>query len=149
VGLHSERVERRKTTLETSDKDVKLHPKRVGKMWDYTRNEWKDVKLHSKRVERRKTTLETSDKDVKLHSKRVERRKITLETSGEDVHFQEYFFFDVPEDTKKKVEKQIHNLLKTFINEFGKTATVLWVNLLHIFSTRFECSLTSFLLVRV
>ncbi len=29
------------TTLETSGKDVKIHSKRVGKMWKYTRNEWR------------------------------------------------------------------------------------------------------------
>ncbi len=40
------------TTLETGGEDVKLHSKRVGKMWNYTRNEWG----------RCKTTLETSVK---------------------------------------------------------------------------------------
>jgi hypothetical protein len=29
------------TTLETSGEDVKLHPKRVEKMSNYTRNEWR------------------------------------------------------------------------------------------------------------
>jgi hypothetical protein len=38
------------TTLETSGKDVKLHSKRVEKMWKYTRNEWR----------RCENTLETS-----------------------------------------------------------------------------------------
>ncbi len=52
-----------KTTLETSGEDVKLHSKRVEKMWNYTQNEWR----------RCKTTLETSGEDVKLHSKRVEK----------------------------------------------------------------------------
>ncbi len=41
----------------------KIHSKRVEKMENYTRNEWR----------RLKTTLETSGEDVKLHSKRVEK----------------------------------------------------------------------------
>jgi hypothetical protein len=77
-----------------SQECLKLHPKRVEKMWNYSRNEWwrcettpetsgEDVKLHSKREEnmwnysrnecrRCDTTLETSGEDVILHSKRVE-----------------------------------------------------------------------------
>ncbi len=54
-----------KTTLETSGKDVKLHSKRVEKMRNYTRDEWK----------RCETTLETSGDEVKT----------ALETSGEDI----------------------------------------------------------------
>jgi hypothetical protein len=42
---------------------ARLHSKRVGKMQNYTRNEWG----------RCKTTLETSGEDVKPHSKRVEK----------------------------------------------------------------------------
>ncbi len=30
-----------KTTLETSGEDIKLHSKRVGKILNYTRNEWR------------------------------------------------------------------------------------------------------------
>ena len=69
---------------------LKLHSKRVEKMRNYTRNEWRRCEI----------TLETSGEDAKLHSKRVEkmqnytrngwrRCKITLETSGEDtrLHF--------------------------------------------------------------
>jgi hypothetical protein len=37
-----------KSTLETSGEDEKLHSKRVEKMKNYTRNEWKYEKLHSK-----------------------------------------------------------------------------------------------------
>ncbi len=88
-------AEKAKTTLETSGKDVTLHSKRVGKMWNYTRNERRrckttietggeDVTLHSKRVEKAKTTPETSGEDVKLHSNEWRRCKTTLETSGED-----------------------------------------------------------------
>jgi hypothetical protein len=40
-----------------------LHSKRVKKMENYTRNEWR----------RWKTTLETSEEDGRLHSKRVEK----------------------------------------------------------------------------
>jgi hypothetical protein len=54
-------VLKRKTTLETSGEDIKLHSKRVEKMSNYTRNEWG----------RYKTALKTSGEDVKLHSKRV------------------------------------------------------------------------------
>ncbi len=53
------------TTLETSEKDDKIHSKRVRKMIKYTRNEWRRCQI----------TLESSEKDVKIHSKRV--RKIT------------------------------------------------------------------------
>ena len=52
-----------KTTLETSGEDVNLHSKRVEKIKNHTRSEWRSYK----------TTLETSGEDVKLHSKRVER----------------------------------------------------------------------------
>jgi hypothetical protein len=46
-----------KTTLETNGKDVKLHSKRVEKIQNYTRNEWRRWKI----------TLETSGEDrVKL-----------------------------------------------------------------------------------
>ncbi len=45
---------------------TKLHSKRVEKMQNYTRDEWK----------RCKTTLETSGEDVKSHSKRVEKISI-------------------------------------------------------------------------
>jgi hypothetical protein len=51
----------RKTTLETSGKDVKLHSKRVEKIRNYTQNELKTYKI----------TLETSGEDQKIHSKRV------------------------------------------------------------------------------
>ena len=50
-----------RTTLETRGEDAKLHSKRVGKMRNYTRNEWR----------RCETTLETSGENVKLHSERV------------------------------------------------------------------------------
>jgi hypothetical protein len=64
---------------------VILHSKRVGKILNYTRNEWR----------RCKNTLKTSGENVKIHSKRVgkmrkytrnewRRCKNTLETSGED-----------------------------------------------------------------
>jgi hypothetical protein len=51
------------TKNQTDFKPVKLHSKRVEKMSNYTRNEWR----------RCQTTLETSGEDVKLHSKRVEK----------------------------------------------------------------------------
>jgi hypothetical protein len=54
-------VPKKSSTLETSGKDEKLHSKRVGKIKDSTRNEWK----------RSKTTLQTSGEDQKLHSTRV------------------------------------------------------------------------------
>jgi hypothetical protein len=41
----------------------KLHSKRVEKMWNYTRNEWRRCEI----------TLGTSGEDVKSHSKRVEK----------------------------------------------------------------------------
>ncbi len=50
---------------------VKIHSKRVEKMWIYTRNEW----------ERCQSTLETSGKDVNLNSKRV--RKMSFYTRNE------------------------------------------------------------------
>ncbi len=83
-----------KTTLKTSGEDAKLHSRRVEKMQNYTRDQWRrckitletsgDAKLHSKRVEkmqnytrdewrRCKITLETSGEDAKLHSRRVEK----------------------------------------------------------------------------
>ncbi len=84
-----------KTTLETSEEDLKLHSKRVKKMENYTPNGWRrwkttlqtgeeDGKLHSKRVKkmenytpnewrRWKTTLQTGEEDGKLHSKRVKK----------------------------------------------------------------------------
>jgi hypothetical protein len=70
VKLHSERVEKMRTTLETSGKDA-----------NYTRNEWRRCELHSKRAEKMRTTLETSEEDANytrnewrrcgLHPKRV------------------------------------------------------------------------------
>ncbi len=51
------------TTLETSGEDKKIHSKRVEKITNYTRTEWR----------RCKTTLEPSGEDVKLHSNRVEK----------------------------------------------------------------------------
>jgi hypothetical protein len=42
-----------RTTLETSGEDVKIHSKRVEKMWKDTPNEWR----------RCETTLETSGED--------------------------------------------------------------------------------------
>ncbi len=45
----------------TKSMGIEIHSKRVGKMENYTRNEWG----------RSKTTLETSGEDLKLHSKRV------------------------------------------------------------------------------
>jgi hypothetical protein len=48
-------------TLKTSVEDVKLHSKRVWKMWNYTQNECGRCRL----------TLKTSVEDVDLHSKRV------------------------------------------------------------------------------
>ncbi len=50
-----------KTTLETGGKDAKLHSKRVEKIRNYTRNEWK----------RFETTLETSEELKQMQSKRV------------------------------------------------------------------------------
>ncbi len=41
----------------------KPHSKRVEKMWNYTRNEWR----------RCETTLETSGEDIKVHSKQAEK----------------------------------------------------------------------------
>jgi hypothetical protein len=46
-------------TLETGGEDVKLHSKRVGKMWNYTRNEWGRCEI----------TLETSGKIGRAHLK--------------------------------------------------------------------------------
>ncbi len=86
-----------KTTLETSGEDVELHSKRVEKMGNYTRNEWRRcifsvfvmfANLITMGIEANmrcygrtncknqyldwvKTPLETSVKDVKFHSKRV------------------------------------------------------------------------------
>ncbi len=48
-------------TLETSEEDVKLHSKRVEKMWNSTPNEWR----------RCETPLQTSGEDVKLHSEKM------------------------------------------------------------------------------
>jgi hypothetical protein len=92
-----------KNTLETSAEDVKIHSKRVEKMQNYTRNEWRRsppfslffsmIFLKSPHVHlltsrppnmeeistsdclpmHEKTTLETSGEDVKTHSKRVEK----------------------------------------------------------------------------
>ncbi len=55
----------RKLSARTSFSDnlVKIHSKRVGKMFNYTQNEWRRCEI----------TLETSGEDVKLHSKRVEK----------------------------------------------------------------------------
>jgi hypothetical protein len=55
--------------------NLKLHSKRVEKMWNYARNE----------LRRCETTLETSGEDVKLRSKRVKKMWATVQTSGEDV----------------------------------------------------------------
>ncbi len=43
-----------RTTLETSEEDVKTHSKRVGKIWQHTRNEWRTCE----------NTLETSAEDI-------------------------------------------------------------------------------------
>ena len=51
------------TFRQTIEHRGKLHSKRVEKIENYTRSEWK----------RLKTTLETSGEDWKLHSKRVEK----------------------------------------------------------------------------
>ena len=66
IKLHSKRVEKTKTTLDTSGEDDKLH---------------------SKPVQKTKTTLETGGEDDKLHSKPVQKTKTTLETGGEDYLF--------------------------------------------------------------
>jgi hypothetical protein len=50
-----------KSTLETSGEDVKLHSKRVEKIQNYTRNEWRRCKI----------TLDTIGEDINPHSKRV------------------------------------------------------------------------------
>jgi hypothetical protein len=53
---------------------VKPHSKRVEKLSNYTRNEWRrcenKLETSGKNV---KTTLETSGEDVKINSKRVEK----------------------------------------------------------------------------
>ncbi len=53
------------TTLETSEEDVKLHSKRVKKMWNYTRNG----------LGRCDTTLESSVK-ISINSKPIKTRKL-------------------------------------------------------------------------
>jgi hypothetical protein len=60
------------TTLETGGKDAKLHSKRLEKMQNYTRKEWR----------RCKTTLERSGEDAKLHSKRVEKINLLVKTAN-------------------------------------------------------------------
>jgi hypothetical protein len=79
----------RKNILETSEELLKLHSKRVEKILNYTRNEWRrclglaisledeipdnnyrDV-IISTIVDWLQNTLETSGEDVKIHSKRV------------------------------------------------------------------------------
>jgi hypothetical protein len=65
----------------------KLHSKRVGKIGDYTRNEWGIFKLHSKRVGNIEITLETSGEDWRLHSKRVENSIIPFSTNDSRILF--------------------------------------------------------------
>ncbi len=102
-----------------------LHSKRVEKMWNITRNEWR----------RWETTLETSGEDEKPHPKQVEkifnytpnewrRYLITLQTSG--------------------VLKKNTHLWGIPINLLTRTGTQKSTNIIDIFPTRLECSLTSF-----
>ncbi len=48
---------------------MKLHSKRVEKICNYTRNEWRRYEI----------TLKTSGEDMKLHSKRVEKIPVFVE----------------------------------------------------------------------
>ncbi len=131
--------------VQHSQRFEKLHSKRVGKMKNYTRNEWGKWKA----------TLETSGEDEKLHSKRGEKMKshtrnvlerpqthrnylhakfplwqmleTTLETSGEQGYWCNLVI-------------DIANLCLTGLEESLRT-------LKYIFSARFECSPTSSTLV--
>ncbi len=128
---------------------LNLHSKRVEKMWNYTRNEWR----------RCETTLETSGEDGKLHSKRVYnlsclavcpasraclmvikffkdfdifRPKTTLETSGEDakLHSKRVCFHR----EYASVPREENNWPTVCSHDRTETSRV-WVG---IFSTRFE-----------
>ena len=96
VKLHSKRVERCKTTLETSGKDVKLHSKRVYKF-----------------PGRKGTAISIVTEKDYLRLKKIESfSKITLETSGEVVKTEALKLLSKATKYLKKAE------LKLFENGF-------------------------------
>ncbi len=71
--LHSKRVKRLRTTLETSEEDettletsekIENYTRNEWRRWNYARNEWKDWELHSERVSVSATIVEDYGQSV-------------------------------------------------------------------------------------
>jgi hypothetical protein len=72
---------KRQKTLELGGEDEKIHSKRVGKIYNYTRSEWGKFT----------TTLEASGENLQLHSKRVEKIRFGQVRTQKDTFIVRHF----------------------------------------------------------